>query len=561
MVGKREKIISFLAFVVLLCAAWGFVSTLRERGASDNTVSMDDGWDVSYQENTYHVDDASLFKVPFRAVIGDTIVLENVVPSYMPDHAVLRFRTYHSAVDVAINDSVFYGYGFDDPREKPFLGSGIHYVLMPMNPIGKKLRIRMIVYSEDSFNAFPHFDFLPEEKSISDYNAVHLNEIVIGLFLVIFGVIAILASAVGGVWFRRSVRMFMIGSVASLLGLWTLCYTKLIQAFSMDFAFNSLMEFYTLYLTPVPFSLLLYDMCKNSEKAWHRTTLKVFAIVDALFVLVTIILHLEDIVQVHNTLPVFHIFIFVGFLFVVVHVLPYQKNTNISGKILSLGVAIFGVTAFADLLRYNVYKFFTVRNVFFETTWIPFGVLAFVMLLLASYLYYLKDIIAAKTEKDVLAAMVYKDSLTGLYNRTKSSQIFDVLGRSNSDFAIISIDMNGLKVVNDRFGHIAGDKLIRVFGSVFKRAFDGIGTAIRMGGDEFLAIIRDEHLKDVDEAIKRMVAYAEEASSRTPVHLEAAYGIAYRSELGHVSADDVYREADKRMYDMKMSMKSDLVRR
>lgn len=560
MVDARRKILSGLAFAAMLCVAWLFFTSVREYGTADFKIGMDDGWTIYYQDSCYNVSDASKFKIPFKVSSGDTIVLENTLPAYLPDHPLLRFRTYHSAVGVYV-DSLLYSYGLNDPRPRPFPGSGIHYVVIPSSATEKRIKVQMLVYADDAFNAFPHFDILPAEKAVSDYNAVHLVEIFIGLFLVLFGIILVLASAISGFWVKVSFRILMIGMVSFLLGVWTLCYLKLIQAFSMDFVFNTILEFYTLYLTPIPFGLLLYDMSKDSNKLWQKRSLKVFVIVGVLFVLTTAVLHLNDVVLIHQTLPFYHLYILVGFLFIMIHVLPFLNKASESGKMLSIGVAIFGVVAFADLLRYNVYKFFMVSNSLFEITWIPLGILLFVVLLIVSYLYYLKDIVSAKTEKDVLASMVYLDSLTGLYNRTKCSQIFDVLEQRKEDFAIISIDMNGLKVVNDRFGHITGDALIKSFGSVFKNAFDGIGATIRMGGDEFIAIIREEHLKDIDQALERLKALEDEASRKTPVRLEAAYGICYRSELGDVHADDVYHAADKRMYDMKMSMKSDLVRR
>ena len=558
--SRRRKVFSGIALIVILCFAWLFFNAIRDHGKSGYSVRMEKGWTICYKDSIYDVLESGKYEIPFRTDIGDSIVLENTLPENLPKHPMLRFRTYHSAVDVSL-DSVLYSYGFDNTNPQPFLGSGIHYVQLPEKSSGKKIRIRIVGYARDSFSVFPYMDILPAEKSISDYNAVHLVEIFIGLFLVLFGMILVLASVMGGLLAHVSFRILMIGLISFLLGIWTLCYMKLFQAFSMDFAFNTLLEFYTLYLTPIPFGLLLYNMSLGSMKFRQRMTLKVFLIIGTLFVLATVLLHLGDVVTVNRTLPIFHVYIFVSFLFIVVYVLPFLKKSNVSGKMLSIGVVVFGTVSFADLIRYNAYRFFSVNNAFFEITWIPFGVLLFVMLLIVSYLYYLKDIISAKAEKDVLASMVYMDCLTGLYNRTKCNQIIGLLSEKDDDFAVISIDMNGLKVVNDRFGHTAGDALIKAFGTVFKKAFSGVGTAIRMGGDEFVAIIRKEHLKDIDSALERLDILAKEDSCKTPVPLEFAYGLCYRSELGHASADDVYHAADKRMYEMKKSMKSDLVRR
>ena len=51
----------------------------------------------------------------------------------------------------------------------------------------------------------------------------------------------------------------------------------------------------------------------------------------------------------------------------------------------------------------------------------------------------------------------YRDALTGIYNRAKCEHIFEILNRDDSDYAIVSIDVNGLKYVNDNFGHSMGE--------------------------------------------------------------------------------------------------------
>ena len=143
-----------------------------------------------------------------------------------------------------------------------------------------------------------------------------------------------------------------------------------------------------------------------------------------------------------------------------------------------------------------------------------------------------------------------------------------MLDKGASDYAIVSIDLNGLKIANDNHGHNAGDALIKTFAKVLKEAFLGIGTAIRVGGDEFVAIVRSE----VNAAIAKMAELQKTHGEGLPIPLEAAYGIAYKHELFkdefveseeniRVEAENVYHLADERMYAKKAAMKSDLVRK
>jgi diguanylate cyclase (GGDEF)-like protein len=178
---------------------------------------------------------------------------------------------------------------------------------------------------------------------------------------------------------------------------------------------------------------------------------------------------------------------------------------------------------------------------------------------MVGYLVYMYGELMDKTEKEVLRQIAYRDALTGIYNRAKCERIFEILNHEDNDYAIVSIDVNGLKYVNDTFGHSAGDKLLCSFAEVFKEAFEGVGTTIRMGGDEFVAIIRTEHLSDLNNALKKMVVLEKDAKLSIPVALNVAYGYSVRRRGDAVTAMDVYRMADANMYAMKLASKQQKV--
>lgn len=545
--------------VVVLCLVVLFFNVIREHGISNSTINFEHGWSVEAHDSVYHVATISERKLPFRVLAGDTLIFENTLPKMLPEHPVLRFKTSHSAVQVEIDRPV-YSFGLDKIKNGSFLGSGYHYITLNASDAGKPLVVRAFVSADDAFGTVPHFEFLPADMALCDYNAVHLVEIAVGLFLVLFGIIAVLSSLVLSIWGKPSYRFSMIGLLSFLLGLWTLCYMKLMQAFSMDFAFNTALEYFALYAGPIPFGILLIDMHKEFGKRWKIVCLKILVICGMLFFMVAAILHATGLVYCNRLLWVFHLYVILEFLFLSIFVLPYKKGAGMSGKLLTWGVALFAVVVFLDLLRYNIFKFFPIKGMLLDTTWIPLGILAFILLLMASYLNYLRDVIAAKAEKDVLAEMVYIDSLTGLYNRAKCGQIFEVLNKNSKNFAVVSLDMNGLKLANDRYGHSVGDSMIKSFAAAFGKSFAGVGTTIRMGGDEFVAFVREEHLSEVEDSLNSLNKLLKNTVG-LPLRLEVAYGVAYRNDCPGKTAEEVYQVADKRMYDMKMNMKSELVRK
>ena len=548
-----------MAVCFLVCALAAFLM-VRGCGISPSITRLDNRGVAFFRGDTLEVPSISNYMSPTGTRYGDSIALRFDLPEFTSPTMTLRFRSVHVAFDVFQGGDRIYTYGHDRASRGKFIGSGFHYVPLFHSTSGKPIELRAFYAIDDNRKAFYDFDLLPSEYANSDYYARHVFALVVGAFLTLFGILALLIGVATAFYGISASRPMMIGLLSTSLGLWTLCYMKLFQIISFNLTLNSAIEYMSLYFAPLPFCLLLMNMRKGKITAWRWWGILVVVIIGAILLIVNSILHFTGVAPFPKTLPLFHFYVGAGMVYLVASGALYSSKMELSGKVLTLGVVFFAVVTAFDLVRYNLCLRYSVGHSLLEMTWLPFAALVFVMMLMASYLVYLFHILEDKAEKDVLSTMAYVDSLTGLFNRAKCQQIFGFLDKSTADFAIVSIDLNGLKTVNDHYGHAVGDNLIKAFASVLKQAFAGLGTAIRMGGDEFLAIVRNEHVADLPAAIERMQDLQKNCKEELPIPLEAAYGIAYRSESGG-DADTVYRAADKRMYDMKSTMKSKLVRK
>ena len=146
------------------------------------------------------------------------------------------------------------------------------------------------------------------------------------------------------------------------------------------------------------------------------------------------------------------------------------------------------------------------------------------------------------------------DALTGLPNR---AQFLERVGRviqygqynPNFRYAILFVDLDGFKPINDRLGHKAGDIVLRHTAKLFQsclRIGDMVG---RYGGDEFTFLLND--VKDSSEAIhiaKRILAKLQAPINvGEPVRVGASIGIAFNTNLQD-TAEDLIRDADRAMY-------------
>jgi diguanylate cyclase (GGDEF)-like protein/PAS domain S-box-containing protein len=174
----------------------------------------------------------------------------------------------------------------------------------------------------------------------------------------------------------------------------------------------------------------------------------------------------------------------------------------------------------------------------------------------------LRDITERKSFEAELLRQAFRDTLTGLANRmlfTESvSQALARAQRKESTLAVIFVDLDNFKVVNDSLGHDAGDMLLIIVGERLQAAVRSGDTTARLGGDEFTLLLED--IQDPDEATQ--VAQRVLAELRRPILLgtrevfvSASIGIAL-STGADSDTNGLLRDADTAMYQAKYNGKS-----
>ena len=132
-----------------------------------------------------------------------------------------------------------------------------------------------------------------------------------------------------------------------------------------------------------------------------------------------------------------------------------------------------------------------------------------------------------------------KDPLTGLLNR--QAYYADISNEPQEISALISIDMNGLKIINDTEGHTAGDKAISTIAECFLRATKRRQIVYRVGGDEFIVVCRKVSEADVIDLTKRIHEKVKETQ------YSCSIGYSYSAD-GKKPIDVLLSESDANMY-------------
>ena len=174
------------------------------------------------------------------------------------------------------------------------------------------------------------------------------------------------------------------------------------------------------------------------------------------------------------------------------------------------------------------------------------------------------DISLRRKAEETMAFLAYRDMLTELPNRTSLKAAlecaYEAWDARKAPFAVIMLDLDGFKPINDTYGHDAGDEVLRAIGARLMNANRSRDVVARIGGDEFAVILNDcADREAAGHVAQRLIdAIAHPISLKDPrvsVAVGASAGVAHVSEGGN-SAEAVLTRADRALYDAKTAGKN-----
>jgi len=178
----------------------------------------------------------------------------------------------------------------------------------------------------------------------------------------------------------------------------------------------------------------------------------------------------------------------------------------------------------------------------------------------------MKQVIANLSEDILLEQEEFKkfatlDTLTGLFTRNEGMVYLEKqiqLSKMNeSHFVVCFIDVDGLKGVNDTYGHQTGDELLKIFSQILKESIRSYDIAFRYGGDEFVVVLSKATLKEANIVFARIQDKIDKfnTASSSTYKIDISYGFAEFFPESNFSAEDLIKIADENMYKMKKEKK------
>ena len=153
--------------------------------------------------------------------------------------------------------------------------------------------------------------------------------------------------------------------------------------------------------------------------------------------------------------------------------------------------------------------------------------------------------------------LAYYDHLTGIYNRHKLTKIVQEIDFAKDSYGILFIDLDNFKQINDEYGHHVGDLVLQKFAhtlqeNIYKDDYFG-----RWGGEEFLIIMKEAKLKDLQKRAQTLASLIEKEYFDVVEHITISIGVSQAK--GDETFEEVLKKADQALYKAKRSGKNKVV--
>ncbi len=439
----------------------------------------------------------------------------------------LTVLTVHQSIRVYFGDELVYS--MEASEENRIAGSpGTYWSTIPLYPSDNGTEITVIVTP-----LFPSvIDYGAQFWCGSQFSTLfgqlshEIPQMLTAILCMVLGVFIILVQLY--FFFTANTRawdMFFLGSFAIILGLWRLTYgcssSILLPDAPMALGY---LNIGALFLVSMPMAMFSGAFVKNNK------LLLIASCAGSLVTVLVLLLQVLGIMELREMLTVSHIML-VATICVIFLAMWQQRKHEKQKKRGRHPFFLIGIGILLDLIS------FTLDTTSSE---VMFTLIAFILYALIVFISYAANI----------SRSAHTDSLTGLVNRLRWNELMRDDAHIPEPFAILLMDLNGLKRVNDTFGHDVGDSMIFHFANILHNTLPGSSVICRWGGDEFSVLLTGVSRSQLDDHIQSIVHATKEhntANPDLPIHfaigsaLSAEHPALTRAKLFHLADEEMYR--------------------
>ncbi len=424
---------------------------------------------------------------------------------------------------------------FDIPRDLK-----CPYITMKISPNLKRLkknRINPIVVGRKSDILIKYF--------VKDLFSIILSLALIINFLIIF----ILTLKHKKTFKEQHYALFHLAIFGLILAAYFLMQSQIITYLAINIKeFLYFIEFIAAIFIQLPFlSFIKYKIDRKFKKYYN-----IISVIIMLNAIIQISLTLLKIIEFKEMLIVSHTLIFITIIMILIGLIFTNSKKYPVKKLLILYTTLIMTPLLFSVVCYIFYDLFIMKK------------LKLILILAVIIIEYIeifnkyKYLKTQELEKELYKKLAMNDALTGLLNRQAYNGYIDQIKKEKISGWFLSIDINSLKYINDKLGHLKGDALIKSFAKVIKTINEQNKNiyAFRIGGDEFIIFVKEKQSFNIKSLIRQLDKKYKNINTISD-NFTASFsaGYSYYDSSKDIDIADVYNEADKMMYKNKAEYK------
>ena len=495
--------------------------------------------------------------VSFPAVIDsdgeNNVTVTNSLPPFLTQDSALLIKTSHQTINVRIEDKLVFTYMVNHPRFFNGANSDLWvFVDIPKEYAGKTVSFE--ISSPNNFQQAVFKEVLIGTKSalILDSINSYFFDVLLFLFTLICGVI-FLIFAIALSLKKIAYKSFLYFSVFLFtVAIWAFTSSPISGILTNNINFCTLVSFFSLAAMPIPFIFLFYEFL-SVKKGTLIYIISGLLVANFIINLLLIPVSLFD-----YNFAITTVYILSVVMILILSVNCFKQvfiNKNRELFLMSATCFILFVSMLIDILLYYLLPSYTHHSFFL------YGTTFFIIITIFSIIRVTIKKFKAQLEDEEFKYLALYDKMTGLKNRTSfEKDIEEITNELHELFTIclIEFDMNNLKIINDRHGHLYGDKVIKASARCISAVFSKFGNCYRVGGDEFVVILKNPNRDILDAFLTSVDSQIEDYNAKHEIKVNLAMGFAFEN-INPEQIPDLWKMfslADAEMYKNKAKLKA-----
>ncbi len=348
------------------------------------------------------------------------------------------------------------------------------------------------------------------------------------------------------------IKLLHLSYMAFLVGTYILFQTRSIRYYQPLALFYHVFEYYNLAMMPIP---VMFITQASADTRFHKVFNAVLVLLSANLVFQSAML-LAGVFEPRDLLFVTHIVMFITVIVTITAYLLTNSKKFPQKTILTYSVMPL---VFAFLGGLISYVFFASK---IYNTFLMLGTLMFIVLQLVFIIKKYYEIANKMLLESTYKKFAMEDYLTGVGSRLAYGEKLDWIENNLpqiKELLILTFDLNGLKKVNDTFGHVEGDHMLQFFAQCLaKLTAKHKGNVYRLGGDEFSALLINVAEPAGEDIIHKMRNLVHTYPNKN-VHVDFAVGMEHVQGSKDIDLNARLIRADQKMYEDKARIKARVI--